>query len=198
MDVTIVSQYIKAFGSIVILIVLFCGIVGIPAPEESFLIVLGMFIAKHQLGLYESVIHAFLGVMLGMLVSYAIGRYVGMPFFYKYGKYIGLNEEKIQKANTSFHKYGVWTILFGLFIPGLRQITPYLAGMSRFPFLLYLFLSFIGSVIWLMTFLITGYFVGDRVQISYIIVVAVLILLIYLLVKRKRKAKKCLERRDGS
>ncbi|UZW65115.1 hypothetical protein OC195_12815 [Priestia flexa] len=46
MELTMVSHYINAFGYITIFLILFCGIVGIPAPEESFLIILGMFIAK--------------------------------------------------------------------------------------------------------------------------------------------------------
>ncbi|MEH7368884.1 DedA family protein [Priestia megaterium] len=196
MDLTIISQYIHSYGYIVILLVLFCGIVGIPAPEESFLILLGMFIAKHQLNLYESSLFAFLGVITGMLTAYGLGRYAGTPFFDKYGKYVGLTKEKIEAASGSYHKYGIWTILFGLYIPGLRQISPYMAGISRYPFLLYLLLSVVGSLVWVLSFLILGYYVGDRVHISYIIMGAVAFFVIYLLIKRKRNRKR-LERRDG-
>jgi membrane-associated protein len=137
-DLTIISQYIHSYGYIVILLVLFCGIVGIPAPEESFLILLGMFIAKHQLNLYESSLFAFLGVITGMLTAYGLGRYAGTPFFDKYGKYVGLTKEKIEAASGSYHKYGIWTILFGLYIPGLRQISPYGGNKSLSVFPLFI------------------------------------------------------------
>ncbi|MED4042634.1 DedA family protein, partial [Priestia aryabhattai] len=116
--------------------------------------------------------------------------------FDKYGKYVGLTKEKIEAASGSYHKYGIWTILFGLYIPGLRQISPYMAGISRYPFLLYLLLSVVGSLVWVLSFLVLGYYVGDRIHISYIIMGAVAFFVIYLLIKRKRNRKR-LERRDG-
>ncbi|WP_163070886.1 DedA family protein [Priestia flexa] len=187
MELTMVSHYINAFGYTTIFLILFCGIVGIPAPEESFLIILGMFIAKGQLLLYSSTIYACLGVIVGMLVAYALGRYAGVPFFSKYGKYVGLTEPKLKAAREKFHKHGKWTILFGLFIPGLRQISPYLAGISHYPFLLYVCFSVIGGIVWVLSFLLLGYFVGDQVHISIIVGGAILFFVVYVILQLRKK-----------
>ncbi|MFC3886155.1 DedA family protein [Bacillus songklensis] len=167
MDLQFISDYIRLFGPIVIFVILFCGIVGIPAPEESFLLLLGVLISKNQLSLDRSLLNAFLGTSVGMVVAYVAGYFIGAPFLYKYGKYIGFNEEKLRKAEKGFSKYGKWTILFGFFIPGLRQLSPYLAGISHYTFWLFLILSVSGSAIWTCTFLFLGYYVGGSIDVFY-------------------------------
>ena len=76
MNVDQITEYLLTYGYWIILLVLFCGIVGIPAPEETFLVFIGMLIAKHQLSFYGSIGSAFAGTLVGMLCAYFIGRKV--------------------------------------------------------------------------------------------------------------------------
>lgn len=71
------------------------------------------------MNLYELFFFVFLGVIIGMFIVYGLGRYVGILFFDKYGKYVGLIKEKIEVVSGSYYKYGIWIILFGLYILGL-------------------------------------------------------------------------------
>jgi membrane protein DedA with SNARE-associated domain len=165
MDTTIIFTYIQSYGYFIIFLFLFFGIVGIPAPEESLLFFLGVLVAQQQLLWAYCFIVSWFGATMGMLTAYGMGFFFGHPFMKKYGKYIGMKAEKWERANQLFQKYGKWGILFGYYIPGLRQISPYMAGVIRFPFGLFLLLSSVGALLWIVPIVLVGMFLGQHVHV---------------------------------
>ncbi len=189
MDINTVLTYLHQYGYWIILLILFCGIVGIPAPEETFMVLLGILIAKHKLNFINSVAMAFLGAFLGMLVAYGIGRKLGLLFIQKFGKYIRVTPERFKHVESHFAKHGTISILYGFFLPGLRQLNPYLAGMVKYSFFRYLALSFIGTLLWTSLFTAIGYFLGDRLPVKYLPILAGVALLLFLVTfLRKRRS----------
>ncbi|MCF6409412.1 DedA family protein [Pseudalkalibacillus salsuginis] len=182
---------IENYGYWIILITLFCGVVGIPAPEETFLVLIGMLTAQHHLLLIWTVICAFMGSLSGMLTAYMAGRYLGIPFLNKYGRYLKITSEHWEKASTQFRRYGTLTILFGLFIPGVRQLAPYIAGTSRYPFPVYVAYSIIGSALWAISYIFVGFYIGDQIPIQYFpwLGVAALVLFIGAIFIKKKSLK---------
>ncbi|TCP19980.1 membrane protein DedA with SNARE-associated domain [Scopulibacillus darangshiensis] len=158
------EPYLITYGYFAIFIFIFFGIVGIPSPEESFLLFVGIALSQGSLNLYISILIAFLGAFSGMLTSYFIGYYIGKPFIYKYGKYIGLTKKRWHKARLKFNKYAIWAVAFGYFIPGVRQINPYMAGVSRYRFFPYAISAAIGGAVWTATFVLLGYFLGNKIH----------------------------------
>jgi membrane-associated protein len=158
------SDYIVTYGYFAIFIFLYLGITGIPSPEESFMLFVGLTISQGSLNLYHSIFLAFLGVTMGMVSAYAIGYVVGKPLFYRFGKFIGLPPHRFKKATEKFKKNANWAIITGFFIPGIRQINPYMAGISRIPFFIFLLTSVIGSFIWTVSIILIGTYLGNRVR----------------------------------
>ncbi|WP_349410072.1 DedA family protein [Pseudalkalibacillus sp. SCS-8] len=174
-----VLHAIHTYGYWIILLTLFCGIVGIPAPEETFMVLIGMLAAQLHLMLSWTLFSAFAGTVLGLAVSYAIGRYLGVPFLQRYGRYIKITPELWEKVSDKFHRYGKTTLLFSLFIPGLRQIAPYVAGTSSYPVGIYTILSLIGSLLWTICYIMVGFWIGDRLPMHWIPWLSVLALLAF-------------------
>ncbi|MBM7644651.1 membrane protein DedA with SNARE-associated domain [Scopulibacillus daqui] len=158
------EPFLITYGYFAIFFLLFFGITGIPSPEESFMVFIGIAISQNTLNLYSSLGCAFLGVFSGMITSYFIGKYIGKPFINKFGKYVGLTPERWEKAETKYKRHAAWTIAFGYFIPGIRQINPYLAGISRSSLITYIISSAIGGAVWVLTFIFLGYFLGNKIQ----------------------------------
>ncbi|MFC7394927.1 DedA family protein [Scopulibacillus cellulosilyticus] len=158
------EPYLVTYGYFAIFFLLFFGITGIPSPEESFMLFIGVAVSQSTLNLYGSLVCAFSGVFSGMITSYFIGKYVGKPFINKFGKYFGLTPERWEKAETKYKKHSAWTIAIGYFIPGIRQINPYLAGISRSRLVTYIISSAIGGAVWVTTFILLGYFLGNKIQ----------------------------------
>lgn len=69
---------------------------------------------------------------------------------------------RMQKAEAWFQKYGVWTVTFGYFIPGVRHFTCYLSGISGIKFGKYIVFAGWGAAIWVITFVSLGHFVGTN------------------------------------
>nr|WP_236931039.1 hypothetical protein [Geobacillus sp. JS12] len=56
-------------------------------------------------------------------------------------------------------------MLFGCYAPGVRQICPYMAGVSRFPFGPFLLLSALGTAGWAVPLTAAGLWLGQRIHI---------------------------------
>lgn len=160
------QSYFFAYGYLAVFLFIYCGIVGIPSPEESFMIFVGVTLsqAKESLSLPLCIFFASFGSVSGMITSYLIGYYIGKPFIAKYGKYIGLTPKRWVKTKRRFEKHAFWTIVAGFFIPGIRQINPYMAGLSHYRLVSYIIASIIGSSLWSSFSMLLGYFLGSKVH----------------------------------
>ncbi|MFD0048999.1 DedA family protein [Actinomycetes bacterium NPDC127524] len=191
MSIEQIMPYLQVYGYWIILLILFCGIVGIPAPEESFMVFLGVLCGAHQLNYSLSASAAAIGAVSGMITAYWIGRTLGQSFIHRFGKYIKVTPERWEKVEGKFQKHGKYSLLIGFFLPGLRQLNPYIAGTSGFSFPVFLILSAAGSVIWVITFVTLGFFLGDKIHVAYIPLLAaafVAILLLYKWFKKRHSA----------
>lgn len=194
MDVEALTGYLLQYGSIVIFILLFFGIVGIPSPEESLIFLIGVLIAQQQLHPIPSAIAALTGAFTGMLTAYAGGRLIGYPLLQKVGKFIGLTKERWEKAEQSFIRKRKRTVVFGFYMPGIRQISPYFAGLTTMPFLQFIGLALFGTVLWVSPFLLVGFMLGRayRVNPNYAPLVGVFFLVVMIgwFLLKKVNAKK--------
>nr|WP_236931046.1 hypothetical protein [Geobacillus sp. JS12] len=77
MDTSVWLPYVQSYGYVMLFFFLFCGIVGIPAPEESLLFLVGVMVAKEQLLLGPSLASCWGGAMAGMVTAYGAGRWWG-------------------------------------------------------------------------------------------------------------------------
>lgn len=70
----LVQQLIADYGYLAIFLMLVLGIVGLPIPDEVMMTVVGYFTHTDVLNYELSILISFVGALLGMLISYMIGR----------------------------------------------------------------------------------------------------------------------------
>src|SRR5574342_59982 len=104
MNVETIINYINIYGYFVIFLFFFFVIVGIPAPEESLLFLIGVLSFHHQLSLELAMLCSILGAFTGMLTAYSVGKFVGYPFIKKYGKYVGITDNRWEKVSGKYTK----------------------------------------------------------------------------------------------
>jgi membrane protein DedA with SNARE-associated domain len=156
-------RLIEDYGYIALYCLLALGIVGLPVPDEILMTTVGsLTLADGPLSFGKSFVVSFAGTMSGMLVSYYLGKTVGKPFLHKYGKWVKLTPKRLEKAEGWFKKYGLWTVMFGYYVPGVRHFTCYLAGVSNVTLWRYLLYSGSGALIWCLSFLSLGHFIGSN------------------------------------
>jgi len=194
---------IEDYGYIALFGLLAVGIVGIPIPDEILMTTVGtLTVDGGRLTFVNSLIASFAGTMVGMIVSYYLGNTVGKPFLYRYGKWVKLTPQRLDLVEGWYKKYGLWTVVFGYYVPGVRHFTCYLAGVSGVSIWRYLLFAASGAMVWCLTFLTLGHVIGlnapkimgvihHYIGIGGIIAVAVigLSLLIYRRVRKNKSLK---------
>ncbi|WP_260682071.1 DedA family protein [Alkalicoccobacillus porphyridii] len=151
-----VKELIASYGYFGIFFALVGGIVGLPIPDELLLIAVGYFAQAGQLHLILALLVSLLGSIIGISISYILGKRLGLPFLFAHGSKIFLSRKKIERAQTLFQKYGSFILIIGYFIPGVRHLTGYIAGISNMPFRKFSLYAYSGAFIWVHTFVLAG------------------------------------------
>lgn len=138
------------------------GIVGLPIPDETLLTYAGYSAFKGDLNYVLTAVIAFLGSVTGITLSYGIGNKLGLPFLKKFGPKIHINEERIDRTQNMFKKYGNFLLFIGYFIPGVRHLTAYIAGISGLNIRKFMAFAYSGALVWVLTFISLGHELGKR------------------------------------
>jgi membrane protein DedA with SNARE-associated domain len=159
-----VLGWISQYTYLAIFLLLVFGIVGLPVPDETLLTFTGYLIYKSHLSPPMAFASALAGSASGITISYSLGRSFGMPLLHRFGKYVHVTPERLERAHRWFERIGHWALTFGYFIPGVRHLTAYAAGMSGLAPHTFAIFAYLGAILWVGTFLSLGYFLGERWQ----------------------------------
>jgi len=157
-----VLAWITQYGYAAIFLLLVCGIVGLPVPDETLLTFAGYLVFKGHLVLPLAFGAALAGSLCGITVSYTLGRTFGIKLIRRYGRYVRITEEHVNKAHAWFVRVGHWGLTFGYFVPGVRHLTAYAAGMSAVEAPQFALFAYSGGFVWVAFFITLGYFLGER------------------------------------
>lgn len=138
------------------------GIVIFPfLPGDSLLFASGAFAALGALNIVLLLIVFFCAAVIGDTVNYHIGKKVGTTI--TPGSFLGrfIDQEKMNKAENFFNKYGGKTIVIARFMPFIRTFVPFVAGASRMNYRYFLIYNVVGAAIWVGICTIAGYFFGN-------------------------------------
>lgn len=160
-DQETLSLWLVHYGSFALFALLAIGIILLPVPDETLMVLAGIFIYNGDLHLHTTLLAAYFGAICGISVSYLIGRTVGHHLLYKYGGWLGLTEPRLKEVHNWFEHYGKWTLFLGYFIPGVRHLTGIVAGSTELSFRSFALFAYSGAIVWASTFMSIGYFVGD-------------------------------------
>ena len=159
----IISQY-HALTYLILFVIIFAetGFVVTPfLPGDSLLFAAGALVAQGNTGLDIVILTVILTVaaFTGNSVSYMLGSYLGPKVFKEDNKVLKLDYYLQTKA--FFDKHGGKAVIFSRFMPIIRTIAPFVAGVGRMPFGRYSLYNIIGGASWIILFLFAGYILGN-------------------------------------
>ena len=158
----IAFEWITRHGYSGIFSLLVFGIVGLPVPDEWLLTFSGYLVFKHTLFFLPTFGSAFLGSACGITVSYTLGRIFDTYVLVKYGRFFHLTPERLARVHSWFERRGRWTLLAGYFIPGVRHLTGYVAGVSELRYTEFALFAYTGAFCWAASFITLGYVLGEE------------------------------------
>ncbi|MEH7116797.1 DedA family protein [Neobacillus vireti] len=193
------NHLLEHFGYLGIIFALIGGIIGLPIPDEVLLTYVGYNVFAGKLAYLPSLLSAYFGASSGITLSFILGTVLGAPFLHKFGPKLHISEAKINKTKKLFNKFGPFLLVIGFFIPGVRHITAYLAGINNYSYKKFALFAYLGALLWCFTFITLGRILGgnwvyvgtyfSRYSI-YIIAFFLIALFIFYAYKRKRRVLK--------
>lgn len=157
----IINHY-GAWVYAILFLTVFCetGLVIAPfLPGESLLITSGALAGAHVLNIYILAPLFFVASVLGDTCNMLIGRYLGKWLLKRHNRY--LRPEHVKKAEDFYARYGGRAIIMARFLPVVRTLAPFVAGIARMNIVRFVVCAATASFLWVLVFLGAGYFFGN-------------------------------------
>ncbi|MBF0499598.1 MAG: DedA family protein [Candidatus Riflebacteria bacterium] len=158
----IVSQYgVYVYGILFTVIFAETGFVATPfLPGDSLLFAAGAIAATGGMNPHLLFLVLALAAILGDNVNYWIGRWIGPKVFAREKSWL-LNPEHLQRTHDFYEKHGGKTIVIAKFMPIIRTFAPFVAGIGKMTYPVFLMFNISGGIFWVSSLLYAGYFFGN-------------------------------------
>jgi membrane-associated protein len=165
-NLTDAQSIIRKGGFYLLLVVVFAEtglFFGFFLPGDYLLVMAGLLCATGFLEVHISVlvISLILAGILGNYTGYWFGYRTG-PVLFKRNESIFFKKHYVVMAQEFYAKYGGMALVLGRFFPIIRTFAPIFAGVVKVDFKKFTIFNFIGSVTWVTTLTLTGFFLGRK------------------------------------
>jgi membrane-associated protein len=165
-------------------------------PGDSLLFATAALIAEGNSGLniYTLALILIIAAFAGNTLNYLLGNYFGPKVFKEHNKVLKL--KYYTDTQAFFDKHGGKAVILSRFMPIIRTIAPFVAGVGRMPLVRYSLYNIIGGASWIILFLLAGYILGDtpffktHFSIVEIIIILVSVIPAFVAFAKSRKTKK--------
>jgi len=128
-----------------------------------------------------------------LILASVFGNITGYWFGWKSGPLLYIRKDTkfykrqhLTTAESFYKKYGWLALTLGLYLPIIRTFASIVAGLIGLNIRGFILLSFAGSVVWILSFVLTGYFIGNnpvlQPLLKYIVIAFVVLITIPLVI----------------
>jgi undecaprenyl-diphosphatase len=169
--------------------------VGVLIPGATLISIGGFLASQGILNIWDIIMFATIGAIIGDFVSYSLGRFGGD--WLKKNKII--NHKILEHGETFFYRYGNKSVFWGRFFGPIRAIIPLIAGLSKMKKQPFIFWNILSAIGWAVLNVLLGYFSGALIitifkkwssGLTLILVIISLLVIIYWLIKKRGQSIK--------
>lgn len=195
------GQLIETYGLVtyfILFMIIFCetGLVVTPfLPGDSLLFAAGSFAALGVLDPWILFLLLSVAAIVGDSLNYAIGHKLGARILAHNSRLI--KKEHLDRTHQFYEKYGGKTIVIARFVPIVRTLAPFVAGLGSMTYGRFLFYNISGGLLWISSLTAAGYFFGQMPLVKKnfsLVIVAIIILSIlpgvFEVIRQRAQAKR--------
>ena len=134
----------------------------LPVPSEIVLPLTGFLVWQGKMDFWTAVVVASLGGLLGTIIDFSIGYYLGRPAVLRYGRKVRISEKHLMIVEGWFTRHGGAAVLLARFVPLLRTLIAFPAGVAKMKIAKFLGFSTVGIVVWDIILIYLGVLAGQN------------------------------------
>lgn len=157
-------QFLTQHGYLLVFVWVMAEQAGLPVPVSPLLLTCGALAGQGRLSLLVTVLIASVGSLLSDSAWFWIGRRRGLAVLRLLCKVSLEPDTCVRQTEAKFGKYGMRTLLFSKFVPGLNTAAAPLAAVVKTPYARFAAFAFTGAVIWSGAFTAAGYFFSNQIN----------------------------------
>ena len=127
-------------------------------PGESLLLGTGTLASLGMLNMAALAPMLLVAAFAGFVSNFLIGRVAGRRLLSRPRRY--LDPVRVGEVHRFYERYGALTIVVSRFLPFIRVLAPFVAGVARMGARRLVFFAAVASVLWVGIFLGSGYWLG--------------------------------------
>lgn len=128
-------------------------------PGDSLLFAVGAIAARDVLSLPIVLVGLSIAAILGDTLNYSIGKFFGHFVTRKFSRIV--KPQYIEKTHDFYEKYGNKTIVLARFVPIVRTIAPFVAGIAEMRYRDFALYNILGGIFWIASMTLAGYAFGN-------------------------------------
>src|SRR5947199_416892 len=134
----------------------------LPVASEVVLPLGGYLVSQGRLEFWSTVAVATVGSLVGTMVDYSIGYSLGRPAVLRYGRIVRFSDKRLETTEKWFAAHGKCVVLLARFVPLLRTLIAFPAGIVRMDVKRFLAYSAIGILVWDIALVYLGVLAGQN------------------------------------
>ncbi|AFM13098.1 DedA family protein [Turneriella parva] len=161
-------------------------------PGDSLLFAVGALAARGTLSLPIILVSLSVAAIAGDTLNYAVGRYLGHVVTRRFSRVV--KREYLQKTHEFYEKYGNKTIVLARFVPIVRTLAPFVAGIAEMRYRDFAIFNVVGGIFWISSMTLAGYAFGNleviRKHFSLVVIGIVLLSVMPMVIEYLRQRRK--------
>lgn len=140
---------------------------GVPLPSFTVLVAAGALLADGQVSGGAVLAAAVLAALLANMTWYFAGLRYGQRVLRLLCRISLSPDTCVRMTQSIFQRWGLASLLFSKFVPGISLVAPPIAGAVRMPLLRFLAASSAGTLLWGGIYLTLGYLFRDQITLVF-------------------------------
>lgn len=153
-------QWVYEAGYSGVFTAMFLEGLGVPFPGDMVMAFYGFLAAEGHFSPLLIWLFATGGCYLGSLFAFYLGRHYGLSLLLKMGRFALISPSHIRRTEQLSRRYGVYVLILGRFLPGVRTLSSYFAAIGGMSWSRFLLFSLLGFLAWCFVWVGLGYSLG--------------------------------------
>ena len=160
-----INDFLLRYGYLLLFANVLAEQMGLPIPATPVLLAAGALAGIGKLNLAMVMVLAVVACLAADAFWFGLGVKRGSSILRTLCRISLEPDNCVKQTETSYSRYGVTSLLFAKFVPGLSTVAPPMAGIFRVPLARFLLFDGIGSAVWAGCFVFGGWLFRSQIEV---------------------------------